>query len=158
MNYKNLADYSRVWVYQSDRKLNDSEVREIKIHGNNFIEDWAAHGSDLQAAFEVFYNHFIVLFADESQVKASGCSIDSSVRFIKGIEQAYKLDLFNRLNIAFKKGNIINMLPMSEFSAALKNGELNENTIVFNNLVETKSDFETKWEVAIKDSWHSTLL
>jgi len=34
----------------------------------------------------------------------------------------------------------------------LGNGKINEDTIVFNNLVETKIDFETKWEISLKDS------
>ena len=158
MNYKELADHSRVWIYQADRQLSDTEVAEIRKHGANFISQWAAHGSDLQAAFEVFYNQFIVLFADETQVKASGCSIDSSVRFIKEIEKHYSLDLFNRLNLTYKEGSEIKMMAMSDFQEALNSGSLNEKTIVFNNLVETKGDFQSNWEIQIRDSWHAQLI
>lgn len=158
MNYKELADHSRVWIYQSNRALSDEEVSEIKNYGKQFIEGWAAHGSDLHAAFEIFHNRFIVLFADESQVKASGCSIDSSVRFIKDIQNAYQLDLFDRLNIAFVTGGKIDSLRMTDFQNALANGNLDENTIVFNNLVETKGEFERAWKVPIKESWHKQML
>ncbi|MBL4708009.1 MAG: ABC transporter ATPase [Flavobacteriales bacterium] len=158
MNYEALADHSRIWIYQADRKLSDSEVGEIKNYGKKFIDQWAAHGSDLQAAFEIKYHQFIILFADESQVKASGCSIDSSVRFIKEIANAYGLDLFDRLNITFKQGDEIDMLRMSDFQTALEKGQLTEDTIVFNNLIETKGDFKDNWEVAVKDSWHANLL
>ncbi|MFT6167640.1 MAG: hypothetical protein ACJAV5_000445 [Vicingaceae bacterium] len=158
MNYQELADYSRVWIYQANRRLTDAEANEIKAHGDKFIEKWAAHGSNLQAAFEVLYNQFIVLFADESQVKASGCSIDSSVRFIKEIEKHYQLDLFDRLNLTYKDGANIKMMPMADFQNSLEKGELSEETIVFNNLIETKGEFDSKWEVAVKDSWHSNLI
>lgn len=158
MNYKALADHTRVWIYQSDRRLSDTEVEEIKQYGDRFINQWAAHGADLKAALDVFYNQFIVLFADESQVKASGCSIDSSVRFVKEIGNAYGVDLFDRLNITFKQGPKIDLLRMNDFQVALEKGQLNENTIVFNNLVETKLDFETKWEVPLKESWHKQLI
>jgi hypothetical protein len=158
MNYQDLADHSRVWIYQANRKLNDKEVAEIKSYGANFIKQWAAHGSDLQAAFEVLHNQFIVLFADESQVKASGCSIDSSVRFIKEIEKEYQLDLFDRLNLTYKEGSEIKMMAMADFQNGLATGDFSEETIVFNNLIETKVDFETKWEVSVKDSWHSNLI
>ena len=60
MNYQELADHGRVWIYQTDRRLSDAEVNEIQAHGAKFIDQWAAHGSELQAAFEVFYNQFIV--------------------------------------------------------------------------------------------------
>ena len=158
MDYKDLADQSRVWIYQSNRKLNDDEVIEIKKYGKQFIDSWAAHGSDLQAAFEIFYNRFIVLFADETQVKASGCSIDSSVRFIKDIQNAYQLDLFDRMNIAFMDGNKIDSLRMTDFQNALASNRLTENTIVFNNLIETKKGFMDSWQVPLKDSWHKQLL
>ncbi len=158
MNYKDLADHSRVWIYQADRQLSNNEVEEIKKHGANFIGNWAAHGSDLQAAFEVFYNQFIVLFADETQVKASGCSIDSSVRFIKELEKQYQLDLFNRLNLTYKLGGDIKILAMTDFQAALQKGTLDDRTIVFNNLVETKADFDTNWEVPVQNSWHKQLI
>lgn len=158
MNYQELADYSRVWIYQANRPLTDAEVNEIKAHGDKFIEKWAAHGSDLQAAFEVFYNQFVVLFADESQVKASGCSIDSSVRFIKEIEKHYQLDLFDRLNLTYKDGSNIKMMSMADFQNSLEKGELSEETIVFNNLIETKGEFDSKWEVPVKDSWHANLI
>ena len=158
MNYQELADHGRVWIYQTDRRLSDAEVNEIQAHGAKFIDQWAAHGSELQAAFEVFYNQFIVLFADETQVKASGCSIDSSVRFIKELEKHYQLDLFNRLNLKYKEGSEIKMMPMADFQKQLEEGVLNEETTVFNNLIETKGDFETKWEVPVKESWHKQLV
>ena len=158
MNYQELADHSRVWIYQSNRKLTDTEVAEIRTIGDKFIDQWAAHGSHLQAAFEVFYNQFILLFADESQVKASGCSIDSSVRFVKDIELQYQLDLFNRLNLTYKAGSEIKMMSMADFQKALEEGVLNDETTVFNNLIETKEDFVSKWEVPVKDSWHRQLV
>jgi len=158
MNYKDLADHSRVWIYQADRQLSDNEAAEIQLHGEQFIAQWAAHGSDLQAAFNVFYNRFLILFADESQVKASGCSIDSSVRFIKKIEKEYQLDLFDRLNLTYRKGGEINLIRMVDFQTAVDKGQLNQETTVFNNLVETKGEFENKWEVPVRESWHKGLV
>lgn len=158
MDYKKLANHSRVWIYQSNRELTNEEVREIKKAGDQFIADWAAHGAKLEAAFEVFYYRFLVLMADESQVKASGCSIDSSVHFIKAIEQEYRLDLFDRLIITYKEDDKIKSLRLNEFELALNKGTLNAETIVFNNLIENKADFMSRWEVAVKDSWHKQLL
>ena len=158
MDQNQLADHSRVWIYQSNRKLSNAEAKEIKQYGEEFIKNWAAHGAELKASFDVKYNYFLILFADESQVKASGCSIDSSVRFIKEIEKAYGLDLFDRLNITFKSGDQIDALRMNDFQTALEKGQLTENTIVFNNLVETKKEFDEKWEVPVRESWHARML
>ncbi len=158
MHYQELSDNSRVWIYQSSRELTEEETKEILEHGNKFIAAWSAHGAELKAAFQIFYNRFLVLFADESQVKASGCSIDSSVHFIQKIQDAYQLDLFDHLNIAFKSSNKIDTLRMNDFQQALSKGQLTENTIVFNNLIESKGEFDAAWETEVKNSWHKKLL
>jgi hypothetical protein len=38
---------------------------------------------------------------DERKAGVSGCSTDSSVRFIKSLGEKYKVDFFNRTNLAF---------------------------------------------------------
>ena len=158
MNYKDLPGDTRVWIYQSDRKLSDSEIEAIKEQGDNFIDNWAAHGEKLEAAFEVLHSQFLIIFADEDEAKASGCSIDRSVHFIKNLEQEYSVSLLNRTLIAYKVDDEIVTLPQEEFVELVAQGTLNKDTIVFNNLVTTKQDLETKWEVPLRESWHKDLM
>ena len=154
MNYKELPDSSRIWIYQSSRELQKEEVDQIKDAGKRFIANWATHGTALQAAMEVFYDRFIVLFADEEQVKASGCSIDSSVHFMKEVEKAFGINLFDRMNIAYRSSNdSINTLPMHDLRELMESGKLNDDTTIFNNLVATKGEMESNWEVPVQNSW-----
>ncbi len=158
MSYKNLPDNTRVWVYQCNRSLNKNEVDSIKEQGADFLKKWSAHGAKLDAAFEVLHNQFIALFVDEEQAKATGCSIDRSVRLIKSFEREFSVKLFDRDCVAYRSGKDISVLSSREFINKVRNGELNPDTIVFNNLVSTKKEFETKWEVPLKESWHSKLI
>lgn len=158
MDYRTLADHSRVWIYQSNRELNKEEVDEINILGRQFINSWATHGKDLEAAFEVFENQFLVLFVDEAKVSASGCSIDSSVHFIQQIEKRFNIDCFDRMTIAYEEEGQVKLKILNDFQRALDSGELNENTIVYNNLIDTKSDFIQNWKVPVKLSWHNQLI
>ena len=158
MNYKQLAEDTRVWIYQYDRKLTDAEVTAIKEQGDNFIDNWAAHGEKLEAAFEVLHSQFLIIFANEKQAEASGCSIDRSVHFIKNLEQEYSVSLLNRTLIAYKVDDEIVTLPQEEFIELVAQGTLTKDTIVFNNLVTSKQDLETKWEVPLKESWHMDLI
>jgi hypothetical protein len=158
MNYKELPAHSRVWIYQSSRPLTKEEVEQVQQAGKSFIANWATHGASLKASFEVFQDRFVVIFADEAQVKASGCSIDASVRLIKQLEGQLQLDLFDRTTIAFLQNGEILTLPMSQFQRQLKEGILNAETLVYNNLVDTKQAFEEKWLIPVKDSWHKQLL
>jgi len=158
MNYKDLPDHSRVWVYQSDREFTADEENVIRQKVDQFIAGWASHGQALEAAIEIFHNLFIVVFVNEEQAQASGCSIDSSVHFIKELEQEQDYSLFNRLVVAYKEGEHINCCTLVEFEALLVEGSVTEDSVVFNNLVTTKADFDHKWEVPVKDSWHAQLV
>ncbi len=155
---KNIPPDSKVWVYQSNRKLTDSEVETISNSGLAFIEQWAAHGASLKASFDVLYNRFIILSVDEKQAMASGCSIDSSIRFIKEIEKLLNINLFDRLQVAYRSGNEIISCSLSEFEKLAEAGSVNESTIVFNNMVTSKADFDTKWEVPLNQSWQNRVL
>jgi hypothetical protein len=154
MNYQTLPDHSRVWIYQSSRKLSDKEVAHIQQLGQHFIDTWATHGTALKAAMKVFHHRFIVLFADEMAVKASGCSIDSSVHFFKELEKTYDIQLFDRMLIAYRnQENGIETIPMQQLLLKVESGEFPKTTMIFNNLVESKSDFENKWEIPLNQSW-----
>lgn len=158
MDYQDLADNSKVWVYQSNRKLTENEVTAIQKLGDKFVGEWAAHGAELMADFKIFHNQFIVLFADENEVAASGCSIDTSVRFIQTIAQGFQIDLFDRMKVAYQTDSGVEILNMPDFQAAIANGSLSENTLVFNNTVDTKAAFVNNWKIPVKESWHAKML
>src|SRR5215217_3234812 len=97
-----FSPQSRVWVYQSNRAFTNDEVKAIEQTLTDFTVHWKAHGHQLDAKAEVLYNFFIVFVVDEASAGVTGCSIDSSVRIIKELEQQYQVDLFNRFNLAYK--------------------------------------------------------
>ena len=156
--YNKLPDSSRVWVYQADRAFTVEEVEHISAKAIMFIDNWTRHGDDLKGSFTIKYNQFIVLAIDESFNSASGCSIDASVRFVKEVEQELGVDLMDKLNVSFKDGENINIVKLAQFQEFAKAQKITSNTIVFNNMVATKQDFETKWEVPANESWHARFL
>lgn len=155
---KNMPSDARVWVYQSNKELTDQQVKSIKAEGLKFISDWTAHGAELKASFEVLYNRFIILAVDEKQATASGCSIDKSANFIKQLEKEFNLNLFDRMEVAYREGDKIVTSSLNEFEKLADQGKINEDTIVFNNIVITKSAFETEWEIPLKRSWQGRVL
>jgi hypothetical protein len=152
-----FSENSRVWVYQANKKLSETEVQQIKILLDNFTTSWTAHNNQLKAKGEIRYNRFLILIVDEGQAGASGCSIDKSVNFIKQLEQQFNINLLDRFNLAYREGNEVLSAPRHDFEAMLKQGSINTNTIVFNNMVQNLKELETKWEVPFKDSWHIQL-
>jgi hypothetical protein len=153
----NFSPQSRVWIYQSDRKLTDAEVATIQPELDRFATNWTAHNNQLKAKGEVRYNRFFILIVDESQAGASGCSIDKSVHFMQQVQQHLGINLFDRFNLAYREGEEVLSLPRHGFEDKLKDGSINKETIVYNNLVQNLTELETKWEVPFKDSWHIQL-
>ena len=158
VNFEDLDDAARVWVYQSSREFSESEVKEISAKIEDFINNWRRHGDELKASFTIKYNQFIVLAVDESFNQVSGCSIDASVNLIKQIEKEFTADLTNKLNISFKDHSNINIVSMADFQKYAKQDKITANTIVFNNMVTTKGDFINSWEITANKSWHQRFL
>jgi hypothetical protein len=153
----NLPNHSRVWVYQSNREFSALEIPQIQSYLNEFVLSWESHGTLLKGAAEIFYNRFIVFFVDEDAKHATGCSIDKSVTLVKHLEQTFGISLMDRLNLAFRQNQEIKTLKMNEFQNLIKQGLLDDHTIVFNNLVQNKQEFLNNWEVEAKKSWHQNL-
>jgi len=158
VDFKDLPDSSRVWIFQANRSFSEDELEQIQPKILAFLKDWTAHGQALQAAFEIRYNRFIVLGLDESQASASGCSIDKSVHFIQSLEKEYNVDLLDKMNVSFKSGEFVAHKPLLDFKKMVKQKAVSPQTIVFNNLVNTKAEYKEFWEVPMTESWHNRLL
>lgn len=156
--YKNLPNHSRVWIYQADREFTQEEIELISAKALLFIDNWTRHGDDLKGSFTIKYSQFLVLAVDEGFNNVSGCSIDSSVHFVQEIEKELNIDLMDKMNISFKDGENINIVKLSDFKKFVEDKKITSNTIVFNNMINTKEDFETKWEVPANESWHKRFL
>ena len=143
----------------SDRELTGAECTAIQAKATAFAAEWAAHGKALASAAEVRFNRFLVLMVDEGYNAASGCSIDTSVRFVKQLESAYGIDFFDRMLVAYRTDNgNISTTSMHKLKDLLAEGQINEYTAVFNNLVRNKSELDTAWEVPLKDSVYARLI
>lgn len=151
--FTSLSPESRIWIFQADRRIaaNELEILESKLH--DFTEGWTAHGEPLKTSFTVKFDQFIILAADENHHSPSGCSIDSSVRVLKEIEQLIGVQFFDRNQVAFKIEEKIILAPIQHLKQKLNDGIWNEETLTFNNLVSVKSQFEQEWLVPAGKTW-----
>ncbi len=148
-----LADHSRVWIYQSSRPFSDREATEINEQLYQFYTQWKSHGADVKGWARVFFNRYVVFIADETEVPLGGCSMDDAQRVVKSLERQYQVTLFDRLTITFLVNEKIEMLPLNQVQYALDKGFINKDTPMFNNLVATKKDFLELWISPLHGTW-----
>lgn len=153
--FEKLPETSRIWIYQADRAFTADEVRSVKEALDAFLSQWTAHGADLYAGYLMPYDRFIVIGLDQGAHAASGCSIDASVHFIQQLEARFGVVLLDRMNVTFKQGDQIAYKTLQEFRKMARSKAVSENTVVFNNLVTNKYEFEHDWEVPASESWHN---
>ncbi|WP_055444960.1 hypothetical protein [Lacinutrix himadriensis] len=158
VDFNTLPEESRVWIYQANRSFSEQEIEEISNKLNIFVENWAAHGADLQAGHQIVYKRFIVIGLNQDMNNATGCSIDASVHFIQQLEKEYNVDLMDKMNVSYKQGEFIAYKTLTDFRKMAKDKAVSKNTIVFNNLINTVAEFKENWEVPASESWHSRFL
>lgn len=153
-----LSANTRVWIYQSNQPFKAEDEPQIKNHIKQFAQQWVSHNRQLKAFGDLVLRQFVVLMVDESQAGASGCSIDSSVRFIKGLQTEFGVDLFDRMTFTYLDGDEVVTADRASFAARYQAGEINDETLVFDTLVDSKHKFETGWIKPLGQSWHKRMV
>ncbi len=153
-----MSSTSRVWVYMSDREWEKGEVEQIRFLVKPFLEEWTAHQQALKASYAIVYNRFLILAVDEEFTSATGCSIDKSVAFIRSIEQRINCVMMDRMLFAYKKEGRVVVATKSEFERITEAGLISDDTIVFDNLVDSINALNHRWEIPFERSWHKVLV
>lgn len=139
--FEQLDDQAKLWSYQSDRLLTDTEVSWIQDQLKPFLLEWAAHGTKLKAYGDVLNHAHLILVVDESDHNASGCSIDASVRFIKQLENELGISFFNRLKMLAETDEGQRYISFAELDS------LPKQAMVYNNMVNSVGAFRNSWKV-----------
>ena len=148
-----LPEHSRVWIYQAAREFTDQELGLITDRSVEFLNQWTSHDNKMDAAIEVMYKRFVIIAVDEETAAASGCGIDKSLKFIKDLEKQIGISLLDRMQVAYKTGERLITCSLPEFEKRYNTKQVNDHTIVFNNLVNTKAELTSNWMIPLKESW-----
>lgn len=156
--FDTMPDHARVWIYQANRALTDHEIQQAEQWGKQFVEQWAAHGQELRALVTVLRHHFLVIALDEQHHAASGCSIDSSVGFVRALEEAFSkagqpVSFLDRTLVALLYDDEVHLVPLTDIKSHITEGRIAADTLMFNNLVSTKGNLKEQWIVPAQDSW-----
>ena len=151
--FEKLHANSKIWIYQSNKKLNQSEEKYMTIQTEAFLIEWTAHGQSLQAAMQILLHRFLIIGVNEDANEASGCSIDKSVNHIRELEQSLSIKLLDRSQVAFLYNSEVKLVNFSEIKEQVVNGSISGKTEVFNNAIVTKGELDSIWRLPASESW-----
>lgn len=154
-----FPDETRVWIYQADQPFEAEKVGEIRTALQRFAQQWVSHNQQLRATADVWHQRFVVLMVDETQAGASGCSIDKSVAFMKQLGATYERQLFDRMRFSYRDAaGQVQTVDRDAFAQLYAQGEINEDTLVFDTLVDHKGALDRAFEKRLADSWHKRMV
>ncbi len=153
INFSEIADSSRIWVYQADRTLNNTDIQTIKTFLIPKLEGWAAHQQPLLASFTVLENRFVVVAVDENESLPSGCSIDKSTHWLRELGTILHIDFFDRSMAFLDKNETLQTVQITEVKQVILEGKVSPNTLIYNNLVKIKIDLKNNFKIKAADAW-----
>ena len=158
VDYSEISDDAKVWIYPSSRKFYNTEIQALESSIKSFVKNWQKEDENFKASYQFLYNRFIVLVVEYSETAISNAVIDASVSFILELQETYKVELLDKMNVCFKQGEFVQYKELKDFKKLLKNKALTGKSIIFDNLVNNNYDFKNFWEMPIEDSWYNRFL
>lgn len=152
ISFDKIADNARVWVYQANRFLTDEETKTIMLRLSETMESWAAHGAGLLASVQVLENRFVFIATDESHNAASGCSIDTSVRWIQDLGKALNVDFLDR-SVVFRDMDCIGSVPALQAKKAVLEGKIKKDTLIFDTTKIIHKKDLLHFETVASETW-----
>ncbi|HOY13663.1 MAG TPA: hypothetical protein PLY70_11005 [Saprospiraceae bacterium] len=153
-----LEPTAKVWIYVSDRFFSEEETEEIRADLYQFLESWTSHSQQLLTYGNLFHHRFLVIFVDDKYAGASGCSIDTSVRFLTSLGQKYHADFFDRSKVHVLIDNQVVEHKFSDIKKLVTAGIINKDTLVFDHTVADKNGFIKKWILPMEETWFKKFL
>lgn len=150
VDYKDLPETSKIYIYPASRKLYPKEVPLVIEKMKTFLENIP----DNDLFFEIKYDRFLLIFVSD-RTPLSPEQNEDLVSLILSMENELGIGLLDKVNVCFKQGEYVQLKEISDFKKLIKNKGVSKKTIVFDNLINTKNEYDCCWEVPANISWIS---
>jgi hypothetical protein len=159
VQFADLPDNARVWVFGADRGLDDGATDLLLRDVDRFLAQWHAHGAPLTTARDWRDQRFLTVAVDQSTAGASGCSIDGLYRSLKSLEPRLGASLVTSGLVFYRddKGRV-QSVDRDRFTALGAEGKITPHNRVFDPTVTSLGEWRARFELNAEDSWHAKLL
>ena len=156
--FNKISENYTCWVYQIEKMITHTEKDFISKSLEAFCEKWMSHNNSVKSSYVIDFNSFIILFADQSINKVSGCAIDEQSRVIRKIGNNLNIKILPYINTGIFLKNKLVFLSKEEIVSKLNSNEINGDSDIINITIKSKKDYEEKWILKIKESWLNNFL
>jgi len=147
---KNLANEAKVMIYPGGRKFFPNEMPVLREQLDSFCSN--LNGIDLCCKVE--YDRFLVFMISE----VTPLDLENQnllVEFVLSLEKSFEISLLDKVNVCFKQGPYVQLKEIPAFKLLIKNKGISKKTVVFDNMINTKLEYDDSWEVPAGESWLS---
>lgn len=164
-----FRDEMRLWIYTASRELSPQETAFAKTYldiftgqqlaGDTGVSTWASHGKTLISKADILWQRVIVLAVDETSFGASGCSIDSSVRFLQQLADKLQVDLFDRMIFLHRlDADSLEAFNLDSLREAYASGQITDESMMVDTLVTHVAQARREMFKPLGQSWHKRLI
>ena len=150
VEFDSLPETSKIYIYPGSRKLYKEELPIVLQKLKQLADDLPT--SDL--FFDIKYDRFILVFvSDLTPLTLDQNDFLSS--FIISLEKELNIGFMDKINVCFKQGIYVQLKEIADFKKLIKNRGVSKKTIILDNFINTKSEYENNWESPAEYSWVS---
>ena len=147
---ENLTNEAKVMIYPGGRKFFPNEMPVLREQLDSFCSN--LNGIDLCCKVE--YDRFLVFMISE----VTPLDLENQnllVEFVLSLEKSFEISLLDKVNVCFKQGPYVQLKEIPAFKLLIKNKGISKKTVVFDNMINTKLEYDDSWEVPAGESWLS---
>ena len=156
VNFEDQPSHARLWIYQADRFLSQTECGFINDELKPKIAQWAAHGAPLRGSAVIVADRFVVIAVDEDLNAPSGCSIDASTHWLRDLGQQMGITFFDR-SVVYLQDQIFCSVDALRAKKVVESGEITAQTPIFDTLINTVGEFRLSFPKPAEETWMKRL-
>lgn len=155
IEFSELPDHGRLWVFPLSRPLEEAETERATRVVDDFLEQWAAHGSPLRSARELREERFLLVGVDVDASAPSGCSIDALTNRLRVLGDEMDVTFIEHAPVWYRADGEVRTATRAEFKALVAAGEVTPETPVFDTSLTTVEQVRRGGlEKPARRSWH----
>lgn len=152
--FSDFAPNSHIWFVCLSRVLTEEERSKLLCLLEEMLGKWVSHGRSVRSEIAIFHNQILVIAADESQYRISGCGIDSLMGIIESILGKLNLAQVPDGYICYRNLDGIHYCSRPEFKRLIMSDQWNRSSFVFDLSLSVLSDYIAgKFELPYRESW-----